>query len=71
MTNALILYTFVKQEDPQNKDSLNTRKDETLPYRKQFNLSGHLEENMIPNAIEQVFPKDDPLLRKGSRYSRS
>ena len=40
------------------------QKDETKPCGKHFGLPGHSEANMSAIAIEQVLPKDDPLLRK-------
>ena len=41
-----------------------SQKDETKPCGKHFGLPGHSEANMSAIAIEQVLPKDHPLLRK-------
>ena len=41
-----------------------TNKDMKKPCGLHFNNPGHSEADMIVIAIEQVLPKEDPLLRK-------
>ena len=41
-----------------------TKKDENKPCGKHFSLAGHSTSDICMIGIEQVFPKDDTLLRK-------
>ena len=45
-----------------NRDAINN--DKTKPCGKHFNKTGDSITDMIVIAIEQVLPKEDPLLRK-------
>ena len=45
-----------------------TKKDQNKPCGRHFSLPGHSPTNILMIGIEEVFPKDDTLLRKSREH---